>query len=189
MSLSDVGSGPPSQAQVHTVLLVDHDRDTGLRLRALLADEGYELLVATDGGQAHSLVERRPPDFIILEVDLPGAESGFEVCERLKQARRQIPVVILTRVDLPRARQLGARVGADGYLIKPADIDRLPEIIPALAQQLRQRQLAEEQPADTTPPVRFHCRCGKRFKVAHQHRGKTLTCPNCGEPVLVPRAP
>ncbi|MFM8288592.1 MAG: response regulator transcription factor [Planctomycetaceae bacterium] len=188
MNLSDEASGIATEVTVHTVLVIDHDRATVSQLRTLLGSAGYEVLVATDGGQAHSLVERRAPDFVILDVDLPGSETGFEVCERLKQSRRQIPVLVLTRVDLPRARTLATRVGADGYLLKPAEMGRLPEVIPALAQQLRRRQIAEEQPGENAPPVRFHCRCGKRFKVAHQHRGKTLTCPSCGEPVLVPRS-
>lgn len=188
MSLSDEGSGLPTEAVVHTVLVVDHDKASINRLRGVLEGAGYEMLLATDGGQAHSLVERRQPDFVILDVDLPGSETGFEVCERLKQSRRQTPVLVLTHVDLPRARTLATRVGADGYLLKPTEIARLPEVIPALARQLRRRQLAEDQPVENAPPARFNCRCGKRFKVAHQHRGKTLTCPSCGEPVQVPRS-
>ncbi|MFM8581717.1 MAG: response regulator, partial [Planctomycetaceae bacterium] len=75
MNLSDEASGIATEVTVHTVLVIDHDRATVSQLRTLLGNAGYEVLVATDGGQAHSLVERRAPDFVILDVDLPGSET------------------------------------------------------------------------------------------------------------------
>ena len=66
----------------------------------------------------------RKPDFVILDLILPG-ESGFEVCSRMKQANSTIPVLVLTAIDLPEARALADRVGADDYLTKPFDPDEL----------------------------------------------------------------
>ncbi|HTI51393.1 MAG TPA: response regulator, partial [Planctomycetaceae bacterium] len=82
---------------------------------------------------------------------------------------------------------LARRVGVDAYLTKPFDPDELLQQIRQTAQEVWLKSRAESVGAEQDKPVRFACRCGKRFKVARQHRGKTLTCPNCGEPVLVPR--
>jgi DNA-binding response OmpR family regulator len=127
----------------------------------------------------------KKPDFVILDLILPG-ESGFEVCERLKTMERYVPVLILTAIELDDAKKLAVRVGADAYMTKPFDPDELLLQIRQTAQEVWIRSRAEVD-AEDHKPVRFSCKCGKRFKVARQHRGKTLTCPNCGEPVLVPR--
>lgn len=174
-------------AVVHRILVVDDDADTVTFLRAVLGQNGYDVFVAKDGGQAHSMFTMRQPDFVILDLMLPGNETGFEICERLKEMQRQIPVVILSAIDLPRARNLAERVGADAFLNKPISPDELLSQIRATADMVFQRTIAEAKPAQSTQAVRFACRCGKRFKVSEQHRGKTLTCPNCGEPVIVPR--
>ena len=174
-------------AVVHRILVVDDDADTVIFLRELLERNGYEVVVARDGGQAHSMFTMRHPDFVILDLMLPGDETGFEVCQRLKEMREQTPVVILSAIDLPRARNLAGRVGADAYLNKPVTADVLLAQIRRTAEQVVRRAAQEARTASVQQPVRFACRCGKRFKVSHQHRGKTLTCPNCGEPVIVPR--
>ena len=173
-------------AIVHRILVVEDDPDTAAFLKVLLERERYEVTIAKDGGQAHSSFVMKKPDFVILDLILPG-ESGFEVCERLKTSERFLPVLILTAIELDDAKNLAARVGADAYMTKPFDPQDLLVQIKQTAQEVWIHSRAESPGGDESVPVRFACRCGKRFKVAQQHRGKTLTCPNCGEPVLVPR--
>ncbi len=173
-------------AIVHRILVVDDEADTAAFLKSLLEKQGYEVTVAKDGGQAHSMFVMKKPDLVILDMMLPG-ETGFEVCERLKTLERRLPVVALTAIDMEDARNLARRVGVDAYLTKPFDPDELLQQIKQTAQEVWLKSRAEIDERDQIKPVRFACRCGKRFKVAQQHRGKTLTCPNCGEPVLVPR--
>jgi DNA-binding response OmpR family regulator len=171
---------------VHRILVVEDDPETAAFLKTLLEREKYDVTVARDGGQAHSMFVMKKPDFVILDLILPG-ESGFEVCERLKTMERYVPVLILTAIELEDAKNLATRVGADAYMTKPFDPDELLLQIRQTAQEVWVRSHAEGSDAEESKPVRFSCKCGKRFKVARQHRGKTLTCPNCGEPVLVPR--
>jgi len=164
------------------------DNDSVLEsLTAVLEGAGYDVVVARDGGQAHSAFTMRHPDLVLCDLKLAGNETGFEICERFKQANRKIPVVMLTAIDLPRARRLAERVGADGYLTKPIPAAELLVHIRQIADAVYQKALAEDSPATTPQAIRFACRCGKRFKVSEQHRGKALTCPSCGEPVIVPR--
>lgn len=173
-------------AIVHRILVVDGEADTAAFLKALLEKQGYDVMIAKDGGQAHSMFVMKKPDLVILDMILPG-ETGFEVCERLKTLERQIPVVALTAIDMDDARNLARRVGVDAYMTKPFDPDELLQQIKQTAQDVWLASRAGSGSTEQDKPVRFACRCGKRFKVATQHRGKTLTCPNCGEPVHVPR--
>ncbi|MBI3865144.1 MAG: response regulator [Planctomycetia bacterium] len=174
-------------AIVHRILVVEDDPDEAVFLKTLLEREKYEVTIAKDGGQAHSMFVMRKPDLVILDLILPGSETGWEVCERLKTLEKYMPIVILSAIELEDSRNLAVRVGADAYITKPFDPDELLVRIKQTAQEVWLRSRAEDSTGDEIKPVRFSCRCGKRFKVAHQHRGKTLTCPNCGEPVLVPR--
>jgi two-component system, OmpR family, response regulator len=173
-------------AIVHRILVVDDETDTATFLKALLERNNYDVTVARDGGQAHSMFVMKKPDFVILDLILPG-ESGFEVCERLKMQERGVPVMILTAIDMDDARNLARRVGADAYTTKPFDPDELLLQIKKVAQEVWLKSRAEADGGNRDMPVRFACRCGKRFKVSQAHRGKTLTCPSCGEPVHVPR--
>jgi DNA-binding response OmpR family regulator len=173
-------------AIVHRILVVDDEADTAAFIKTLLERHGYEVTIAKDGGQAHSMFVMKKPDFVILDLILPG-ETGFEVCERLKTLEKFIPVLILTAIELEDARSLATRVRADAYMTKPFDPDELLAQIKQTAEEVWMKSRGETANAGGTEPIRFACRCGKRFKVSHQHRGKTLTCPNCGEPVLVPR--
>lgn len=177
---SDATPGPVA----HAILLVEDDPGTAAELKDLLERHQYQVRVAKDGGQAQSLFVMRKPDFVILDLILPG-ESGFEICERMKQIDKHTPVLVLSAIDMPDARRLAERVGADGYLTKPADPDLLVQKIDEVARIVWERTHAA-QPRDEKR-VRFNCGCGKRFKVSAAHRGRTLTCPECGEPLIVPR--
>ncbi|MBS0263630.1 MAG: response regulator transcription factor [Planctomycetes bacterium] len=185
---TDSGLDPRlAPAIVHHILVVEDDRDEAAFLKTLLEREKYDVTLAKDAGQAHSMFVMKKPDFVILDLILPGTETGWEVCERLKTAEKFVPILILSAIELEDSRNLATRVGADAYLTKPFDPTELLAAIKSTAEEVWRRSHTESSSADDAKPVRFSCRCGKRFKVAQQHRGKTLTCPNCGEPVLVPR--
>ena len=67
---------------------------------------------------------------IVLDVMLPDLD-GFEICRRIKQqqsaAGRRVPIIFLTAMDSEAARRKGMECGADEYLTKPFDPDRLLE--------------------------------------------------------------
>jgi DNA-binding response OmpR family regulator len=168
----------------HHILLVEDDADAAASLKEALQQKGFRVAVVKDGGQAQSTFVMRRPDFVILDLILPG-ESGFEICERMKQTDSTVPVLVLSVIDLPDARSLADRVGADGYLTKPCDPDVLVETIKSISEKVWQKTHTDRPKEEKR--IRFTCRCGKRFKVSPMHRGKTLTCPECGEPLVVPR--
>ena len=165
------------------ILLVEDDEEEAAFLKEFLEKRKFRVTVARDGGQAQATFVMRKPDFVILDLILPG-ESGFEVCVRMKQANSTIPVLVLTAIDLPEARSLAERVGADDYLTKPFDPDELIKRIQEVAVRTWEKTHSEQGKDEKR--IRFACRCGKRFKVSPMHRGKMISCPECGEPVTVP---
>lgn len=172
-------------AVANRILIVEDDPVQAAALRDLLRERGYQTMTAKDGGQAFSSFQMFKPDFVLLDLILPG-QSGFEICERLKQTDKNIPVLVLSEVVLDDARKLAERVGADGYLTKPYSKSALLEQIQDVAQTVWERTHLGRG-SDDDQRVRFNCRCGKRFKVGVKHRGRTMTCPDCGEPLVVPR--
>ncbi len=171
-------------ALAHHILLVEDDSAAADSLKALLEQHGYRVQVAKDGGQAHSAFRMRRPDFVITDLILPG-ENGFELIDRMKRSDETVPVLVLSAISLEDSRVLSERLGADGYLTKPVAPDNLLAEIKEIAQRVWERTHLGVQREEKR--IRFNCRCGKKFKVSPVHRGRTLTCPDCGEPLIVPR--
>jgi DNA-binding response OmpR family regulator len=103
---------------VTRVLLVEDDRDIAEPLARALAREGYDVSSAGDGRIAMQTVLDAPPDLIILDVGLPGMD-GLEVCRHVREARPQIPIVMLTARDGELETVAGLDAGADDYVTKP----------------------------------------------------------------------
>ena len=101
------------------VLIVDDELPLAEVLAELLADEGYQTAISTDGA-ALAEASARLPDLVLLDVMMPGMD-GAEVCRRLKAAPRtqHVPVVFLTALP---PHQLAARLGDcphEGVIPKP----------------------------------------------------------------------
>ena len=176
-------SSETAGAIAHRILVVEGDEERRKELSELLRSRGYMVQTAKDGGQAHSGFSMYKPDFVILGLILKG-ETGFEICERMKQQNETIPVLVLTEIVLDESRSLAQRVGADGYMTRPFNPDVLLNTIQDIAQQLWERTHLKKPREEKR--IRFDCRCGKKFKVNPTHKGRTLTCPDCGEPLVVP---
>lgn len=173
---------------VHRVLIVEDDRHEAELLQTFLTSKRFAPEVARDGGQAHSSFVMRMPDAVLLDLILPNGVSGFEVCERMKRENRNVPVIILTAIDRDDSRDLAHRVGADAYVTKPFDPEALVATILEAAERVWKRSHADTD-SPSADKVRFPCpQCGKKLKVSVSHRGKTLNCPGCSYPALVPHA-
>ncbi|MCL6521417.1 MAG: response regulator [Firmicutes bacterium] len=97
-------------------------------IRQLLATDlglqGYTVLEAADGAEALELAARRRPDVVLLDLLMPGLD-GYEVLRRLRAdpATADLPVIILSaRTELDGPPEVP---GAQGYLVKPFDLDDL----------------------------------------------------------------
>lgn len=108
------------------VLVVDDDDDIRESLCEALTEEGYEVVTAANGREALEAIEHmqgRP--LILLDLLMP-VMNGWEVLEALKNARSDVPVVVLSAAA-DAARVLES--GAIGFLAKPVRLERLLTVI------------------------------------------------------------
>lgn len=109
-----------------TILIVDDNADTRLILSARLKANHYHTVFAADALQAMSVALKEQPDAILLDLGLPGG-NGLVVLQRLKAntALSAIPVIIVTAEDPSVAETRAIEAGADAFLQKPVDQDKL----------------------------------------------------------------
>ena len=125
------------------VLIADDIQQNRELLEAYLADEGYEILMASDGQQTMQLVDQHQPDLILLDIMMPRM-SGYEVCSQIKgdPARRGIMVLIVTALNETGDIEKAVNAGCDDFLTKP--VNRL-ELRTRVRSLLRVRHLANER--------------------------------------------
>jgi DNA-binding response OmpR family regulator len=138
---------------VAEVLVVDDDPDIRGMLAFTLMDSGYEVRQAADGHAAIAAMAERAPDCLVLDLMMPGMD-GFGVL-RAKRQQGLAPetrVMILTCMTGERDYVRGWELGADEYVAKPFDPERLVQAIAELmaipSPELAARRDAELQKAD-----------------------------------------
>ena len=112
------------------VLVVEDEPTIAKTLRLALEAEGFEVETAEDGLQAIKTVRNDPPDLILLDVMLPKFD-GFKVCRLLKFDRNtgHIPIVLSSARSSEADLERGRKAGADEYVAKPFDLERLVQIV------------------------------------------------------------
>jgi two-component system phosphate regulon response regulator PhoB len=102
------------------VLIVDDDPDIVRLVSYNLSHAGFDVQTASTGRAALELVQKQPPDLVVLDVMLPDVD-GLEVCRNLRQQApfRRIPILMLTARGEEIDRVVGFELGADDYVSKP----------------------------------------------------------------------
>src|SRR5687768_10572939 len=109
------------QAMAHRILVVDDDPHIRELLSFALAKAGMEVDQAADGEEALAATEARPPDLIVLDINLPRL-SGLDVCRQLRASggpRAGLPILFLSSRDDEIDRIVGIEIGGDDYVVKP----------------------------------------------------------------------
>src|SRR3954463_3667609 len=104
-------------AMSHKILIVDDDAHIREVLSFALGKAGMETSEAGDGEAALVEVERRRPDLVVLDINMPRMD-GLEVCRRLR-AGGDLPILFLSSRDDEIDRVVGLELGADDYVVKP----------------------------------------------------------------------
>ncbi len=118
------------------ILIADDDRAIREALSRALTLEGYDVVQASDGAAALSMIETSQPDVAVLDVMMPNVD-GLTVCRVLRAERNRLPVLMLTaRTETPD-RVAGLDAGADDYLPKPFDLDELLARLRALLRRAK----------------------------------------------------
>lgn len=99
------------------ILAVEDDADILDLLLTYLSRAGYDASGARDAEAALSSMKAAPPDLILLDVLLPGAD-GFTLCEVIRR-RSRVPILMLTALDDEKSQLRGFDLGVDDYIPKP----------------------------------------------------------------------
>ncbi len=122
------------------VLIVEDELRMAEQLRKGLEREGYSVLLAADGEQGLELARTVEHELLILDWMLPKLD-GLEVARRLRQAKIDTPILMLTARDAPPDVVEGLDGGADDYLSKPFAFEVLLARLRALARRTPTAQL------------------------------------------------
>lgn len=122
------------------ILVVEDDKNTRKLLSAILSNNGYNVLTATDGEDALSVLEHSHVDLMVIDVMMPKMD-GYELTATLRDAGSQIPMLMLSAKQQVADIKQGFLVGIDDYLTKPFDFEELLLRIKAL---LRRSKIVNE---------------------------------------------
>lgn len=106
------------------ILLVDDEPHIILGLSDALQFEGFLVSSAAIGEDAINLCREIRPDAVLLDLMLPDM-NGYEVCRRIREFDRVVPVIMLTARSQENDKIRGLDVGADDYVTKPFSVGEL----------------------------------------------------------------
>ena len=109
-----------------TILIIDDSALILSTLQDALAAGGYEVMTAANGKEGLSRIQERTPDVILMDVVMP-IMDGWETCRRVRMAAslQSVPIIIMTQKNTPQDLLRAFEVGADEFLEKPIDRERL----------------------------------------------------------------
>jgi len=122
------------------ILVVDDDLDTLRLIGLILERQGYEIIAASGGQQALTLVKREQPDLVILDLMMPGFD-GVEVARQLRSSvdTQDILIIMFTAKSQTEDKLEGFDAGADAYLTKPTQPRELIANVKAVLKRSRRK--------------------------------------------------
>jgi DNA-binding response OmpR family regulator len=133
--------------EVHTmnVLIAEDDDHIREGLAEVLEGEGYRTISARDGTEALEAFAKETPDFVCLDIMMPGMD-GYEVCRRIRKHDENVPIIFISAKSEEIDKVLGLELGADDFIIKPFGVREVVARIRAVT-----RRCMAARPADTQP--------------------------------------
>ena len=125
------------------LLLLDDDRLVLATLGEGLRQAGYRVSTASSADEAEDILAGGGIDLAILDVRMPG-RSGIDLARQMHAADSEVPFIFLTAYSDDELVEQASESGAMGYVVKPADPDRLvPAIEAALARSVDVKKLRD----------------------------------------------
>ena len=132
---------------MRNILVIEDEPSVAIALRDSLESEGYQVQTAKDGSEGLRLASAGAgddgPELIILDLMLPKI-SGLEVCQRLRRAGVETPVIMLTARGAASDAAFGLKLGADDYIPKPFDVGELLARVEAVLRRAKRPQAGPE---------------------------------------------
>lgn len=132
------------------ILLVEDEEALAQGLKFNFEQEGYDVLLASDGPTGLKMFQSAEPriDAIILDLMLPGM-SGYEVCTAIRQLDKLVPILVLSSRTLSEDKMHAFDCGTDQYMTKPF---ALPELINRVKNLLQRHQTLLKSDRTSTEP-------------------------------------
>jgi len=178
------------------ILVAEDDAHIRAGLVELLRREGYETLSARDGQETLALFDHHAPDFICLDIMMPGMD-GYQVCREIRRRNAAIPIIFISAKSEEIDRVLGLELGADDFIMKPFGVREVVARIRAVTRRcLAAKHVAGTNGApDSLPfalgdfevfPAELRGRRGDQvidlslrevsiLRLLHQNQGKVVT--------------
>jgi DNA-binding response OmpR family regulator len=113
------------------ILCVEDDSDVCSMIKTLLGFIGYDVEIAETVAEALTIIETEQFDLYLIDNWLPGG-SGVELCRKIRAAGLAVPIIFYSAAAYDEDKRKALEAGADVYLVKPADINKLVETVKRL---------------------------------------------------------
>ncbi|MGN1347580.1 MAG: response regulator transcription factor [Acutalibacteraceae bacterium] len=124
-----------------TILVVEDNADMRELFCTVLSDAGYHTIPALDGMDALEIMDKEYIDLIVADIMMPNMD-GYELTKALRDARYDLPILMVTAKDQFEDMQKAFRTGTDDYMIKPVNVKELVLRVEAL---LRRAKISSEK--------------------------------------------
>jgi CheY-like chemotaxis protein len=103
------------------VLVVEDSDSVARMIQALVSARGYEVRTAASGARGLEEVLGWKPDVVLLDINLPGAYDGIEVCQKLRAdaATKDLPIIVITAMNDEEVKRRAVDAGANAFYEKP----------------------------------------------------------------------
>jgi len=130
------------------ILVVDDDETIRTTMKAILEDEGYLVDLASTGKEAIQKTQDRTYNIALLDIRLPDME-GIELLKLMKESVPRTRKIMVTGYPSMQNAISALNKSADGYMLKPVDVDRLLSTVKEqLEAQEKERKFSEQKVAE-----------------------------------------
>jgi len=115
------------------ILVIDDDESINELIKVNLELAYYKVITAFDGNRGYALAKQELPDLIVLDVMMPEVD-GYTVAKRIREnpSTKDIPIIMLTALNMLQNKVQGFNIGVDDYLVKPFEMEELLVRVKAL---------------------------------------------------------
>ncbi len=118
------------------IMVVEDDINARRLMQAVIEQNGYAAIPASDGAEALALMDKKHVDLIVLDVMMPHMD-GYTLARELRSAGNNVPILMVTARQSAKDKKEGFLAGTDDYMVKPVDEEEMLWRIEALLRRYR----------------------------------------------------
>lgn len=118
---------------MNKILVIDDDKAINELIKINLELQGYKVITALEGIKGYAIAKQELPNLIILDIMMPEVD-GYTVAKRIREnpSTKNIPILMLTALNMLQNKIKGFDIGIDDYLVKPFEMEELKARVRAL---------------------------------------------------------